>query len=124
MFILTTYDGVPARPTARLTVVFEKSDGSLVCLVREGDQENIAVRLLDGEFTFPFGASDNMVGRLGLAGVSTDEEAACLCVLQRSDAFCPRQARSDFPSAKASPFWKGLLDDMRALHPAAAVMLS
>lgn len=123
MILLKTYDSIPLRPTARIDLLFDPVEKAILCMVREGDNENVAAKETDSGLLLPSG-KDSWGPFSPSRLASTPAEAACLAVLRRSDVFCGSQAHTDFHSASVYPFWDALLADMRALLPAACVMLS
>jgi len=126
--MLTTLAGIPTRPTAQVSVFFDPYEQNIFCEIHEGTNKSLAI-IYDGQdFSYPLGNGDTDRNyKLGdfsqLKGVKDDEEALCLVTLQRSDVFCPRQARSDFPKAMKSPFWNNLLNELKSLHSVASIML-
>jgi len=124
MTFLKTYDSVPFRPTARIDLLFDPVERAVLCTVIEGSNESVVLKCSDSGILFQSGRDEWLGFRPGPSRLSTPAGAACLAVLKHSDVFCPSQAISDFPAAASAPIWEELLEDIVALLPVAAVMLS
>jgi hypothetical protein len=124
--------GIPTRPTAEMLLVYDERIDSVICRVREGDQENNTLKW-DGQrlqiMTMKYEPKAQQALPVWrdwnvMQHTKNETETACWMLLLMSDVFCPNQARADFAQAIQSTFWQELLLEMSLLQAVASIMLT